>query len=1002
MRKPLVVVGMVLVLGAAALWLVTCRRDGRKPTTTAGARAGAGATTATSPRAPRDARPDPRTLALASIRGTVTVKGGGPLAAAQVCAQGWVVGVPPDETRDPRCVVTDAAGRYVIDGLYVGTYGVTASAARHVPARWRGPLPTRADDFELAAGERRDGVDLALAPGGVEVHGTVGDIGGGPIADAWVSVASGQRWSGSAAAITRSDLDGGFTVWVAAGAIYASASADGYADGRAESTAPTRRLEVLLTPESVLAGTVVDAETGKPVPDATVEVQSDWREGGEYGWALTDAQGTWRITRLGPGRYKPRAEVLGRMGEPADSVLLGLGETVDGIVIPVHAVRVVTGRVVIADGSGADHDADGGVGAPGCPKGWIWGTGKTGRNISARIEAGGEVRFEAVAPGRYELQVHCEGHVAEGSYPPVEVGDQDVTGLLWQVHGGGTLVGTLKTTAGAPIVGAEVSARSVGGDPRGARGWGSERTEDDGSFRMSGMAPGEVLIEVSSAGYPAPAEPPRATVVAGQETRIDLVLADGGAIAGVVVGEDGAPVPGAQVNAHGARWSFGYDPQRTADDGTFAIKGLDAGSYRVVASRGWTDTMRKPGSTDDDLVGERVQVEIGATAQVRLVVESQRGVIAGVVVDAQGAPVSDAYLVTERESDVDGEPSGAAMRQSRWTWDRKPVVTDPAGAFEIGDLVATGTYTVRAYRRGGGEAFAEHVKAGTRTARLVVRATGSLGGKVTRRGGTAPDDFTVALIDGITGFERTERFFRTGGAFTIAELPAGSFKLTVSATDGRAESTVTLTEGERRTDLAFELAARVVVRGRIVALDDGAPVPGIQVIVNAQGNDSFSFGGEASTNHISDLDGRFTVEDAPSGPVNVTGFPTDYGATTFAYLRVPRTLVAGDNDLGELKIPRSRVGPRDRGGEFGFELKQYGPEVLEADRQFEIRKVRAGSAAAKGGIVRGDVIVAVDGVDVTGDNRYLASSLWRVPVGTKVSFGLARGATVELVAAAPE
>ena len=117
-----------------------------------------------------------------------------------------------------------------------------------------------------------------------------------------------------------------------------------------------------------------------------------------------------------------------------------------------------------------------------------------------------------------------------------------------------------------------------------------------------------------------------------------------------------------------------------------------------------------PGSTDDDVQGEKVVVKAGETSTVKLVVESQRGVIAGNVVDSGGEAIVDAYIVAARESDAAGASATDAMRDAQWSWG-DAVITDAQGKFMVKDL-GSGKYTVRAYRKGGGEAFAEHVAVG--------------------------------------------------------------------------------------------------------------------------------------------------------------------------------------------------------------------------------------------------------------------------------------------------
>jgi protocatechuate 3,4-dioxygenase beta subunit len=1012
---------------AAAIIAVVAIKCSGSSTSAPTKRTSTGAGTSNEGNGPRSARaekPDPRTAARGSIHGAVTAKGGGPIAGAQVCAQAWIRKVASDETRDPKCTMTDAQGTYAFDELYAGSYWLTASAATYRPGRYVGPKPDRREDIVLAPGERRDGIDLRLEPGGVEVRGTVADVNGGPIAEAWVEVTADNWLQRGGTAVVRSGADGTYTAWAAPGTVRASASADGYAEGSAVGTAPTKRLDILLSPESVLAGTVVDAATKAPVAGATVEVSGNWEDGGwgggNRGRAISDDSGKFRITRLAPGRYKPTAESLGRWGEPTDSVLLGLGQTVEGVVIPLHGVHVITGRIVIDEkpavaaapaaktggASGAPVAAkptESGAGPsklPGCGHGWLWLRGKNGRSFNATTEANGDVRIEAILPDTYTVNARCDGYSEEDPYPDLVITDADVTDLEWKTHPASTLRGTMKTSAGEPVAQAQVNARMIGGDPRGQRSWESATTEDDGTYEMRALLPGEYTLEPYAADNPAPKEPAKVTIVAGQDATADLVLDAGGAIAGVVVDDRGQPVSGAQVNADGGTWEWMGGNQRSGDDGRFEIKGLRPGSYRVNASRGWRAQMRKPGSTDDDVQGERTTVTAGQTASVRLVVESQSGMIGGTVSEANGAPVADAFIVCERESDSAGAIEGSAARQSRWGWwggDQKPVVTDSMGAFKVTSL-SPGTYTVRAYRKGGGEAIAEHVAVGSTKTRLMMKPTGSIGGVVTLSGGSHPADVSVAVSDAKSGFSRSERFFRTDGRFAIKDLPPGELIVRATAAEGQVDTKVILAEGENKTGVALELVGRVTITGRVVSLEDRQPIPGMTVMarpVKGGGGMPVMMGDDKE--NITDAEGRFTLRDAPAGRVRIQAFPIDWEESKYSFVQVPRTIPAGATfDVGDLVAPRRQVGPRDKGSDLGFDLKEQPPDGEPEDAKLEVSGIRPDGPAVGSGLVAGDIITTVNGHDVTGANTYLAWSLWRVPVGTTVKLGLARNATVSI------
>ncbi len=438
------------------------------------------------------------------------------------------------------------------------------------------------------------------------------------------------------------------------------------------------------------------------------------------------------------------------------------------------------------------------------------------------------------------------------------------------------------------------------------------------------------------------------------------------------------------------------DHRKTAADGTFAIEGVRPGEYRVVARRDWDD-LRKVGTTDDAEQGEVATVAGGQTATVHLVVEAQTGRITGTVVDGDGKPVPDAYVSAARESDA-ANVSRANVVDTRWGDDR-PALTGTDGAFTLGPF-APASYTLRAYRKGGGEAIAEHVAVGS-TARLEIKPTGSIEGTATRTDGTAPDELDLVVVDPKTAFTRRESFYRTGGVFAIRDLPAGAFVLTATSAGSRKQLEVSLAEGEHKTAVAIELDATVTVTGRVVVMGAGTPVPGIQMSARAAtlGSTDSSRSGDA----ITDDTGAFSIADVPTGRVTFYGYPKDGMPSEWTVLQAVRTVTGtGTVDLGDLPIPHSRLAkPGDVHGYLGLHFEPLQPGITPDQRQVKVSWIDPAGPAAHLDIRVGDVLASVDGVDIRGDNYGFTNPMLIAPVGTTVTIVLVRGVTIQLTLGTP-
>lgn len=935
---------------------------------------------------------DPLTAPRGRIEGKISDPGGAPIAGATVCATGSSKLMSTQEVREPTCVKSAVDGAYVIADLFAVTYGVSAAAPHFIPANYQrevdGSWPD--GDVDLEHHSIATGIDLTLKPGGVEARGRVKDLSGGVVVGATVLVHGGSRWQWNAGVVTKSDDHGEFSAWVDSGHVTVTANAEGYGQGEKEGTAPGQTIEVLLTPEAVLVGRVIEAGAGTPIEGALVELPDQWQSYSGGTSARTDADGRFRIDRLQPGRYKPTATAFGRYGQAKESVLLGLGQTSSEVVIEVIAVRVLEGHVVIVATDGKRRS---------CARAWVaLDDHAHGLSQHAASDDGGKVLFRALRPGTYEARVRCDAAIAEDKYPTIAVTDHDVTDVTWEVKDGSAIHGIVVDEDGAPIDEAWVSAQSTGGDPRAQHAWSGNKTKNDGLFVVRGVRPGKYKLSASAKDRPNRwDQPTEVTVPAGSDLNdVKLVIPNGGSIEGDVSDEDGAPVGGVDVRLEGGRNAWGAETT-SRDDGTFLMKGIDAGEYRVVASRGWENTMRAPGQSDDDIKGTKTIVKAGQTSHAHVTIERQTGVIHGVVVDADGRPVTDAFVDAQRESDSAAAASDRAQRELQWSWDRAPSLTDTEGKFTI-EKLSKGTYAVRAFRRGGGDATAQHVALGT-TVTLRIPVTATIEGKVETAGGAAPDDFTINVTDRKKGFQREEAFFRTGGAFAMRDLPAGDFDLSATGPDGDVMIELSVAAGEKKTGVVLRMVARASVHGQAVSFDDGAPIPGLRaVIYQTRGGGSSGWEGTQERKNVTDATGHFDIERAPVSKAYVMLSPVDFQDSDWGWGWAVRTIVSGENDLPPIRVVKRRVKPPALEGDLGFDIKEMPPDTEPDAMTFNVAVVRPDGPAAAAGLRVGDVITSVDGNDVTGVNAYLFEPLTTVLEGTKVTLGVARGDKIEITA----
>lgn len=397
----------------------------------------------------------------------------------------------------PAAAVTDADGRYRVDGLPTDSYRLRVEPARDEPPKWI--------ELSLAPGETRE-LDVVV-DSGVVLRGRVLDAATGlGIAGAFV----GEGWLGRRSRTT--EFDGsfvfeGFSTW---GYYEIVVRAAGYGQRNVVVRDPNgpfpEWLEVRLEPSRTARGRIVD-ERGAPLGGVYVAaVAYEFEEAGAFGsqqldWraAESEADGSFRLVDLRPdlvhalhARLDGYASVTREFppGE-RDSLDVDLGDVVlrSGVLVRGRVVdeqgEPVAGILVGLEGPSGDGGAAGARLAPGV-SGLLLGR-------TTRCDDLGRFAFADLAPGSYEIGALREGtrdrprrafEVADGA-PPVAPGPIELV-----VPSGLAIAGRVVDRAGVPVA-ANVSVDPV--DPS-VTTTADVETDDAGEFVASGLAAGEYSL----------------------------------------------------------------------------------------------------------------------------------------------------------------------------------------------------------------------------------------------------------------------------------------------------------------------------------------------------------------------------------------------------------------------------------------------------------------------------------------------------------------------------
>jgi protocatechuate 3,4-dioxygenase beta subunit len=516
-------------------------------------------------------------------------------------------------------------------------------------------------------------------------------------------------------------------------------------------TPAVRRSDFATPPADALrlVGQVVDAR-GAPVPGAGVLLTGDAsRE------TRADGAGGFVFEGLWAGPYLVEAWSGDAAGGP---LRVHLGRDTPKVVVRLFAAARVAIKVVSAPTQHPLAGADVELRAQGMTRNHV--TIRRGKT-----DARGVLELRGVPPGGYLVAAWAPGHrMAAVNLKPR-------AGLSWET--------TVTLTPGS-----EVRARILdedGAPVAGAAVWGTPYLSGDlvqisrpppFAFTARSDARGDVTAVVLAGrnrlmvdheryvlGWSEPFDADGASPVQGVVVRLQR----GGVIAGTVVTADQRPVPRAlvRVSPSNAQEVHGAVRQVVCDaQGRFEMAGVPLTGMELAAFA-------------DGATSETYALDLGQNReQRRLVVAlTLEGSIGGVVVGSDGNPLGDVEVQC-----TSYQREAVALRPAAVE------TTDAAGRFACRGL-RPGEYRVRAIPPGSNNmvqaamrGVGTDAQTGQQDLRLVIRADGSLSGRVQLPDGRPATEFRIELVTGLEG-----RLFESrDGAFVVEGIPPVGYDLKVT------------------------------------------------------------------------------------------------------------------------------------------------------------------------------------------------------------------------------
>ncbi len=443
--------------------------------------------------------------------------------------------------------------------------------------------------------------------------------------------------------------------------------------------------------------------------------------------------------------------------------------------------------------------------------------------------------------------------------------------VRFTLEGGGKISGTVEVEGKGPAPNVRVAVSPKHLDPKERAKDARQRrygyTDLVGRFEVEGIGSGEWNVSTSTPDGQSESQ----TAVAG-DSDVRLKIQATLAIAGLVVDEDGKPVPRARVYAALPGTDKKQRKRAQADQsGRFRIAHLEPGDYILEAaptknqngywngqvSKGFkaTTTRAYPAGTDDIVI----KVEPGSR-------------IAGRIVSPDGKPVGAAGVMALKAVAANSSPRRGRQQNQPTTF------SNGSGEFELFG-VEDGEYTIVVVGNGY---LIEQLSATVGQHNLVVnlKEGGTIEGKILAPDGSPvanqwinlqPKDPEVTRKfqniwargqqgwNAIGGWQSQAATTKSDGTFEVRGLFPGKYGMTLNTPRGVMPKMELHTGAGRVT---IRLRPALTIEGRVVTEAGGAPdTGGSPIWVNAQGVSSWV---------QADADGNFELKGVPEGTIKVS------------------------------------------------------------------------------------------------------------------------------------